>query len=83
MRDLFIGLDFGSDSVRALVVDKQGCTLATAVDNYRRWSQQLYCNAASHQFRQHPLDHLESMEFVLKSVLQNVDRTFVRGIAVH
>jgi len=82
MQDLFIGLDFGSDSVRALVVDKQGCTLATAVDNYRRWSQQLYCNAASHQFRQHPLDHLESMEFVLKSVLQNVDRTFVRGIAV-
>ena len=56
---LLIGLDFGSDSVRALVVDKQGCTLATAVDNYRRWSQQLYCNAAIHQFRQHPLDHLE------------------------
>ena len=82
MQDLFIGLDFGSDSVRALLVDKEGNELASAVDNYRRWSLNKYCNAALHQFRQHPLDYLESMEKVLKAVLSDADASAVRAIAV-
>jgi L-ribulokinase len=62
----FIGLDFGSDSVRALLVDSQGNELATAVHEYSRWQQQQYCNAEHYQFRQHPLDYLEGMENVVK-----------------
>ena len=79
---LFIGLDFGSDSVRALLVDQQGRELATAVHLYRRWSEKLYCDAPKLQFRQHPADYLEGLETVIKEVLYGQDHTNVAGISV-
>ena len=42
----------------------------------------MYCNATENQFRQHPLDYLESMTEVLLQVLENQDRSLVRGIGV-
>lgn len=57
-----IGVDFGSDSVRALVVNAlTGETVGTHVHEYTRWKQGLYCDPATAQFRQHPLDYLEGL----------------------
>ncbi len=79
----FIGLDFGSDSVRALLVDENGHTLATATKEYERWKSGAYCDATHCQFRHHPLDYLESMESVLKSVVSSLDKPErVRGIGI-
>ncbi len=58
-----IGVDFGSDSVRALVINAlTGETVGTHVHEYTRWKQGLYCDPEAAQFRQHPLDYLEGLE---------------------
>lgn len=66
-----IGVDYGTDSVRSIIVDSSnGKEIAAAVFNYPRWKDGLYCNAALNQFRQHPLDYVEGLEQSIKSCLQ-------------
>lgn len=80
---LSIGLDFGSDSVRAVLVDvENGDILASCVQNYPRWAKGEFCDAPNNQFRQHPLDYLESMTAVVKGVMKGVDGSRVIGIGV-
>lgn len=58
-----LGLDYGSDSVRALLVATDtGKEVASRVVPYKRWNQGLYSQPAKNQFRQHPLDYLEGLE---------------------
>lgn len=71
MTSYALGLDYGSDSVRALLVDtKTGQEVATHVVYYPRWKQGLFCEPAKDQFRQHPLDYLESLEQVIQGLWQ-------------
>jgi len=81
-----IGIDFGTDSVRAVVVDAaNGAVLGSGVKYYPRWAKGMYCDAAKNRFRQHPLDYLESMEAaVLEALAQSGAATAakVRGIGV-
>lgn len=65
-----IGLDYGSDSARAIVVNAlTGETIASSVMKYPRWSQGLYCNPQINQWRQHPKDYLEVLEFIVPDAL--------------
>lgn len=62
-----LGLDYGTDSVRALLADVgNGEEVSSVVAYYPRWSEGLYCNSLRDQFRQHPLDYLESLEECLR-----------------
>jgi L-ribulokinase len=81
-KDLFvIGADFGTDSVRAMIVDAStGREIATAVTKYRRWNDGLYCNPSLNQFRQHPLDYLESVETAIKQCVKQAGGNIAANI---
>ncbi|MVN90744.1 ribulokinase [Mucilaginibacter aquatilis] len=65
-----IGVDYGSDSVRSVIVNAaDGKELATSVFYYPRWQKQQYCDAAKNQFRQHPLDYIEGLESTIKACI--------------
>ena len=83
MQKTVIGLDFGSDSVRAILVEAtNGHVIASSVSNYPRWAAGKWSDASKSQFRQHPLDYLECMENVIRDVLKCDDPKRVAGIAV-
>lgn len=65
-----IGLDYGTDSARALVVEVEtGKIVASSVKYYPRWKQGLFCCAAENRWRQHPLDYIEVLEASVKEAL--------------
>ncbi len=62
-----IGVDYGTDSVRSIIVDSaNGVEVASAIYYYPRWKDQKYCNPSLNQFRQHPLDYVEGLEETIK-----------------
>ena len=81
-----IGIDFGTDSVRSIVVDAaSGRVLCASVKHYPRWAKGLYCDPVANRFRQHPLDYLESMEASVVEALREAGAGAagkVRGIAI-
>jgi len=81
-----VGVDFGTDSVRSVVVDTStGEVLSTSVRYYPRWAKGLYCDPVVNQFRQHPLDYVESMEASVREALKLAGSDIalrVRGIGV-
>jgi L-ribulokinase len=65
-----IGVDYGTDSVRSIIVNTaNGEEIASAVFYYPRWKDGLYCNAEQNRFRQHPLDYIEGLEQTITSCL--------------
>lgn len=76
-----IGVDYGTDSVRALVVNTQtGESIGTAVHYYERWKKGFYCNPSISQFRQHPLDYIEGLERAIKGALEGLSQEIKENI---
>jgi L-ribulokinase len=82
MKDAFvIGVDYGTDSVRSIVVNAQnGEELASSIFYYPRWRDGLYCDASLNRFRQHPLDYTEGLEYTIKDCLKKAGTTVAAGI---
>jgi len=76
-----IGVDYGTDSVRSVIVDaRNGAELASSVFMYPRWQQGLYCDAGQNQFRQHPLDYVEGLEHTIKDCISKAGGHVGNGI---
>jgi L-ribulokinase len=81
MNKYVIGLDYGSDSCRALIVNAEnGAEMATSVKYYPRWVEGKYCDPAKNQYRQHPLDYIEVMQASIKEALSQCDTTVAQNV---
>jgi len=71
-----LGLDFGTNSVRALIVDVvTGEEVATAVHDYRRGDHGVVLDPDNpHVARQHPADYHEGLEGCVKAALAEASR---------
>ncbi|MBN1464693.1 ribulokinase [candidate division KSB1 bacterium] len=81
-----IGVDYGTDSVRTIIVDAaDGTQIGTDVFYYPRWRDGKYCDPPNNQFRQHPLDYIEGLEASIKGALaKSPPRTAakIKGLSV-
>ena len=81
-----LGIDYGTDSCRALVIDAlDGREIAQGVAYYPRWSRGEYCAPTENRFRQHPLDYIESLEAAMEGIFLKVGAVTlksIRGIAI-
>lgn len=74
-----IGLDFGTNSVRALVVDvSNGREVGTAVWNYEHGEAGVLLSRDPNLARQHPADYVKGTEMSIKKALAQARRA-VRG----
>ena len=72
MKDIYvIGLEFGTDSARALLVNAiTGKEIDTEVAYYSRWMEGKYSVTSIAQFRHHPKDYLEALQQCIRKVTE-------------
>jgi L-ribulokinase len=76
-----IGLDYGTDSVRSLIVNiETGEEVASAVYKYPNWGKGNYCNAPENRFRQHPQDYLNGLEFTVTEALKQAPADVAKNV---
>lgn len=81
-----IGVDFGTDSVRSVVVNAStGEEVSASVFHYPRWRDGLYCDVSRNQFRQHPQDYIDGVEHTIRACVKAAGesvRKHIRAISV-
>ncbi|WP_416444638.1 ribulokinase [Leeuwenhoekiella sp. A16] len=85
MKGYVIGLDYGTDSVRAVLINTEnGEEIAADVHYYQRWKERKYCDAKANRFRQHPLDHIEGLEKTIKTIVKSakIDSKTIKSICI-
>jgi len=82
-----IGVDYGSDSVRSVLVNaSNGEEIASSVFYYPRWQKGLFCDPGTNLFRQHPLDYIEGLETTIRNCMKaagsTVEASSVKAISI-
>ncbi len=76
-----VGVDYGTDSVRSIIVNaSNGEEVSSSIHYYALWKQQLYCDAANNQFRQHPQDYIDGLENSIKDCVAKAGATVAANI---
>ncbi len=82
IRKYVVGIDFGTDSVRSVIVDASNGTIAgTSVHEYTMWKKGLFCDPGANRFRQHPADYLEGLEKSVRGALLGLGPEITGNIA--
>ena len=76
-RNYSLGLDFGTNSVRALLVDViEGREIATAIHEYESGQDGIILDSSDPNLaRQNPADYVKGLEVVIKAVLSDAKKT--------
>jgi len=81
-----LGIDFGSDSARAIIVDVlTGDQVGEAEAIYNRWSDGKYSDDRNRMFRQHPLDYIEAISQCIRTAIKmggNTVKDNIKALAV-
>jgi len=78
---LVIGMDFGTDSARGILVNAStGEIVSSYISIYKRWSEGLYCRPEFDEYRQHPLDYVESIDEIFTNLFRNLDADTIKNI---
>jgi L-ribulokinase len=81
MKKYVIGVDYGTDSARSLIVDAtNGDEIATSVMYYPRWKAGKYCDPAKNQYRQHPQDYIDVLEFTITDALKKAPKEVAENV---
>lgn len=81
MKGFVIGIDYGSDSCRSVILNVEtGEELGGTVFYYPRWAKGMYCEPEKNIFRQHPLDYIEGLEYVVKEGIKNLSPEIISNI---
>jgi len=76
-----IGVDYGTDSVRSVIIDAlNGAEISAAVYYYPRWKAGKFCSPENNQFRQHPFDYMEGLEETIRRCIQAAGPEVAAGI---
>ena len=76
-----IGVDYGTDSVRSILVNAaDGTEVASSIFYYPRWKEAKYCNPSGNQFRQHPLDYVEGLQSTIKECIQKAGASLANKV---
>jgi L-ribulokinase len=70
-KSFVIGVDFGTDSVRSILVDcSNGVEISSSVFYYPKWKAGKFCIPSKNQFRQHPQDYIDGLQHTIKSCIE-------------
>ena len=84
-KNLVIGVDYGTDSVRSVLIDaSNGAELASHVHYYDRWAAGKYCSPSENRFRQHPQDYVDGLIKTITAIVKEaeIQPEEVKGISV-
>ncbi len=77
-----IGIDYGTDSARAVIINAlNGDEVSSSVKYFPRWIEGKYCDPAKDQYRQHPLDYIETLEYTVREALSKAGKEVASKIA--
>ncbi len=86
IKKFVIGVDYGTDSVRSVIVDTgNGTITGSSVFEYPRWKKGQFSDPSANRFRQHPLDYIEGLEQSVKGALDGLSdeiRNNIFGVTV-
>mgnify|MGYP006240640139 CR=1 FL=1 len=85
MNNYTIGIDYGTSSVRSVIVDcSNGVIVGSSIYNYPHGVNGVMGNKDPNTARQHPDDYIEGLKETIKGAIKeaNIEKKYIRAIGI-